>query len=214
MSARARRSASKAPFVPSREPSGEVVSRDSSPHRRLLEKIDPDGHVTIDALFGRYRAWLRAWARGRLPAGLRGAVDTSDLIQNALQRTVGQLGRFEPRHADALRVYLRRAVENQIRDELRRAVRRRASIAPDEVVRFSDDAAPQHRQLVDDETWRRYLDGLKRLTARERRLIVGRAELEYSYRQLALIEDMPSPDAARMALRRAVIRLSSLVGDR
>ena len=42
---------------------------------------------------------------------------------------------------------------------------------------------------------------------------MGHAELEYSYEQLALIEDMPSPDAARMALRRAMIRLSSLVQD-
>ena len=113
-----------------------------------------------------------------------------------------------------MRSYLCRAVENRIRNELRRAARRRASIAPpDAVVRFSDDAAPQHRQFVDDETWRRYLNALKRLTPRERRLIVGRAELEYSFQQLAIIEDMPSPDAARMALRRAMIRLSNIVGD-
>ena len=135
------------------------------------------------------------------------------MVQDALYRTFEQIGRFEPKHANALRIYLRRAVENQIRDELRRGVRRRASIAPDEVVRLSDDAAPQHRQLVDDENWSRYLDGLARLTARERRLIVGHGELQYSYQQLALIEDMPSPDAARMALRRAMIRLSTLVRD-
>ena len=97
--------------------------------------------------------------------------------------------------------------------EIRATRRGWASIAPDEAVRLSDDGAPQYGQFVEDETWRRYLDGLKRLTPRERRLIVGHAELEYSYEQLALIEDMPSPDAARMALRRAMIRLSSLVQD-
>ena len=188
-------------------------SRGSSSRRRLLDRLRPGGLDSIDGLFERYRSWLRSWARGRLPAWARGAVDTSDLIQNAMQRTLGRLDRFEPRHADALRSYLRRAVENQISDELRRAVRRRASIAPEEIVRLSADAAPQHRQLVDDETWSRYRDGLKRLTARERRLIVGHAELDYSHRQLALIENMPSPDAARMALRRAMIRLSSLVRD-
>ena len=136
-----------------------------------------------------------------------------DLVQDALHGTFERIERFEPKHANALRIYLRRSVENQIRDELRRAVRRRASIAPDDVVRLSDDAAPQHRQIVDDETWNRYLDGLTRLTARERRLIVGHGELQYSYQQLALIEDMPSPDAARMALPRALIRLSSLIRD-
>ena len=191
---------------------GERHTLDSS-SERLLENIREGSRATIDALFESYRSWLRRWARGRLPAWVRGAIDTSDLVQDALHRTFERIERFEPKHANALRMYLRRAVENQIRDELRRAVRRRASIAPDEVVRLSDDSAPQHRQLVDDETWSRYLSSLKRLTPRERRLIVGHAELEYNYQQLALIEDMSSPDAARMALRRAMIRLSSLVRD-
>ena len=189
---------------------GQRHALDSS-SERLLDDIRHGSRASIDALFERYRSWLRGWARGRLPPWVRGSIDTSDLVQDALHRTFSRLERFEPKHANALRIYLRRAVENQIRDELRRAVRRRASIAPDEVVRLSDDGAPQHRQLVDDETWGRYLSGLKRLTPRDRRLIVGHAELEYSYRQLALIEDMPSPDAARMALRRAMIRLGSLV---
>ncbi len=184
-----------------------------SSSERLLEVIHEGSRPTIDALFERYRSWLRGWARGRLPVWVRGAIDTSDLVQDALHRTYKRIEQFEPKHANALRIYLRRAVENQIRDELRRAVRRRASIAPDEVVRLSADGAPQHQQFVDDETWSRYLKGLKRLTPRERRLIVGHAELEYSYQQLALIEDMPSPDAARMALRRSMIRLGSLVQD-
>ena len=166
------------------------------------------------ALFERYAPWLRRWTRGRLPRWVDGAIDTSDLVQDALHHTFEHLDGFEPKQANALRSYLCRAVENRIRNELRRAARRRASIAPpDAVVRFSDDAAPQHRQFVDDETWRRYLNALKRLTPRERRLIVGRAELEYSFQQLAILEDMPSPDAARMALRRAMIRLSNIVGD-
>ena len=199
---------------PARKPAGERDARDFDSEQRLLERIHRGSRATVDALFERYRPWLRGWARGRLPVWVRGAIDTSDLVQDALHRTFGRLEALEPRQANALRAYLRRAVDNRIRDELRLAVRRRASIAPDEVVRFSDDAAPQHRQRVDDETWRRYLNGLKRLTARQRRLIVGHAELEYSHQQLALVEDLSSPDAARMALRRAMVRLSGLVRDR
>ena len=74
-------------------------------------------------------------------------------------------------------------------------------------------AAPQLQQLVDDDAWRRYRDGLQRLRPRDRRLVVGRAELGYSYQQLALIERLPSTDAARMALRRALIRLSDVMSD-
>lgn len=68
-------------------------------------------------------------------------------------------------------------------------------------------------QLIDAETWARYRAGLKHLTARERRLIVGRAELGYSFRQLALMERQSSPDAARMALRRVLVKLSKAMPD-
>lgn len=159
-------------------------------------------------LFGRYRGWLRRWARGRLPSWARGAVDTSDLVQDTLHHTFARLGGFKSKQSRALRIYLRRAVENRIRDELRQVTRRRKIRVAAEPFVPSDGAAPQHGQLLDDETWRCYLDGLARLPARDRRLIVGRTELGYTFRQLALVERLSSPDAARMALRRALLRLS------
>lgn len=142
-----------------------------------------------------------------MPPWLRGDVDTSDLVQDALQHTFARLSFFESKHAGALRSYLQNAVDNRIRDRLRRAMRRRDAILPDAPIRPFDAAAPQHRQLVDEETWRRYLAGLGRLTERDRRLIIGRAECGYSYRQLALIGRLSSPDAARKALGRALRRL-------
>ena len=74
-----------------------------------------------------------------------------------------------------------------------------------------EDAAPQYQQRLHDELWGRYRDGLKRLTVRDRRLIVGRAELGYTSAQFAAIERLPSADAARKALKRAVIRLSAVM---
>ena len=162
----------------------------------------------LNTLADWYSSWLRRWARGRLPGWIRGAVDTSDVVQDALSNTFSRLTWFEPAHAGALRGYLRRAVENRIRDQLRRAAHRRVVDAADLPVRATNDGAPQLRQLLDDEAWGRYLDGLKCLNARDRRLIVGRVELGYNYRQLAFVERMPSADAARKAVRRALIRLS------
>ena len=144
---------------------------------------------------------------------MRGTIDTSDLIQDALHRTFARLASFEPRHANALRAYLLRAVENRIRDQLRRATRRLDLTRRGALARPSEDPPPQHRQLVDDETWRRYLDGLERLRERDRRLIVGRAELGYNYQQLAFIEGLPSADAARKALGRALKRLIDVMPD-
>ena len=187
--------------------SGEPSSGGSSSERRLLDQARRGSRAAVDALFGRYRPWLRRWARGRMPPWARDGIDTSDVIHDALHHTFARLDSFESRHAGVLRAYLQRAVENRIRDQLRRATRRLDLILPDASVRATADAAPQHQQLIDDETWSGYLGGLRRLTDRDRRLVVGRAELGYSYRQLALVERLPSADAARKAVGRALRRL-------
>ena len=150
---------------------------------------------------------------GRLPRRVRGSVDTSDIVQQALGYTFTRLDWFESKRGSAMRAYLRRVAENRIRDELRRATRRRDAIAPEQAVRASEDGAPQLRQLVEGDAWRRYLDGLRRMRPRDRRLVVGRVELGYNYRQLALLERLPSPDAARMALRRALVQLGALMAE-
>ena len=169
----------------------------------------------MGALFERYAPWLRRRASGRLPQWARsGGVATSDLVQDVLHHTFARLQWFESKHVGALRAYLRRAVENRVQDQLRRAIRRLeiARLAPGEKpLRPFEDAAPQYRQLLRDEMWGRYREGLKRLKVGDRRLIVGRAELGYNYAQLAAIERLPSPDAARKALKRAVIRLSEFM---
>lgn len=119
---------------------------------------------------------------------------------------------FESKHVSALRAYLRSALENRVRDELRRATRRldiNRALPQPEPFRPLEDAAPQYRHVRNEELWKRYRDGLKVLKDRDRRLIVGRAEMGYSYEQLAGIEGLPSADAARKAFKRAVIRLSA-----
>ena len=191
----------------------ETELHSSTSEWRLLERARGGSPSAIAALFTRYSSWLRRWTHGRLPQWVRGALDTSDLVQDSLHRTLTRLPRFEPEHAGALRAYLRRAVDNRIRDELRRAAYRRSVVAPDSPLRLSDDAAPQFAQLVDEEAWRRYLEGLKQLNARDRRLIVGRAELGYNYRQLAFTERLPSPEAARKAVQRALARLLGAMPD-
>ena len=147
-----------------------------------------------------------------MPQWTRGALDTSDLVQDTLHRAFTRLPWFQSKHAGALRAYLRRTLENRIRDELRRATCRMENAALAQPVRPLHNA-PQLQQLMDDETWGRYLQGLKHLSSRDRRLIVGRAELGYNYRQLAFVESLSSADAARKALQRALERLIDVMPD-
>ena len=183
---------------------------------RLLLRARRGDQAAREALAARYRPWLRWWARGRLPHWARDGVDTSDLVQDTLLQTFKRIATFEPQRDGALRAYLRLAVDNRIRDEMRR-VARRPKRDPSETSETTDllvDGTPTPlEQFITDETWTRYVQGLRLLTPRERRLIVGRAEMGYSYKQLALIDGRGSPDAARMALRRALLRLSEEMPD-
>ena len=194
--------------------SGRADPPDPGSEQRLLNRMRRGSSSAVGALFERYAPWLRRRASGRLPQWARSGVATSDLVQDVLHHAFARLNWFESKHVSALRVYLRRAVENRVQDEMRRAIRRldMARLAPgEEPLRPFEDAAPQYQQLLHDEMWGRYREGLKRLKVRDRRLIVGRAELGYNYEQLAAIERLPSPDAARKALKRAVIRLSEVM---
>ena len=200
---------------PSSNDTGRADPPDPGSEQLLLNRVRQGSSSAVAALFERYAPWLRRRASGRLPQWARsGGVATSDLVQDVLHHAFARLKWFESKHVSALRAYLRRAVENRVQDGLRRAIRRLdiARLAPgEEPLRPFEDAAPQYQQLLNDEMWERYREGLKRLKSRDRRLIVGRAELGYNYEQLAAIESLPSSDAARKALKRAVIRLSEVM---
>ena len=194
---------------------GRADPRHPGSEQRLLNQVRRGSASAVAALFERYAPWLRRRARGRLPQWARSrGVATSDLVQDVLHHTFARLTWSESKHVSALRAYLRRALENRVQDELRRAIRRLdiAHLAPGEApLRSFEDAAPQYQQRLHDEMWGRYREGLTRLKVRDRRLIVGRAELGYNFEQLAAIEGLPTPDAARKALKRALVRLSAFM---
>ena len=188
------------------------VRDDPRSEQLLLDRVLRGSVSGVNGFFAQYAPWLRRRGRGRLPQWARSGATTSDLVQDVLHQTYKRLDWFESKHVSAMRAYLRNALENRVRDELRRATRRlniNRTLVPHERSQPFEDAAPQYQHLRNEEMWIRYRDGLKALAKRDRRLIVGRAELGYSYKQLAAIEGMPTADAARKAFKRAVIRLST-----
>jgi RNA polymerase sigma factor (sigma-70 family) len=70
---------------------------------------------------------------GRLPRWARDLADTDDLVQDTLLRTFTKIEDFEVRGPGALQAYLRQAVLNRVRDELRRKARAPTRLDEDEL---------------------------------------------------------------------------------
>lgn len=172
---------------------------------RLLAGARRSGSGALGDLLCRYLPQLRRWTHGRLPAWVRTAADTSDLIQDAVLRTLGRLDAFEPQGRRALSSYLRSTVRHRICDEHRRIGRRGvASPLPDDLA--ASGPSPLDGAIA-AEMEAQYRAALARLGPRDRELIVAHLELNYTHEQLGCMIGR-SPNAARMALRRAVGRLA------
>jgi RNA polymerase sigma-70 factor (ECF subfamily) len=181
-------------------------SPDADTTFQLLERAHAGDDSALEVLFARYLKPLQRWASGRLPRWARTAADTHDLVQDTLLNAFRKIGSFEPRREGAFQAYLRQAVMNRIRDELRRKNARPATSTFDELEHACDGSA--FEDVVALETFERYESALQRLTPEEREAIIGRVELGNSYEALAANLCKPSPDAARMTVTRALVRLA------
>lgn len=162
--------------------------------------------AALDALCARYLPRLQRWAHGRLPAWARGSVETQDLVQRTLKQVAGRIDSFEPRHEGAFQAYVRQALLNQIRDEIRRA-QRKGSPEPLSNGRASTDPSPLE-EAIGAELLDRYEAALQRLKATDREAIVARVEMGLSWDEVAESLGKTNPSAAQMAVRRALVRLA------
>lgn len=175
----------------------------------LLAKAKTGDRPAIDRLFERCLPPLRRWARGRLPQYARHLLDTDDLVQETAMRMLAHVESFEPRSEGALQAYLRQALANRIRDEIRVVARRPVASSLEPGAQHVDEQASPLEQAIGREALETYETALKRLRASDREAIVARIELQYSYQQLAEALGKPSVEAARMTVARALVRLAS-----
>ena len=172
----------------------------------LFERAAEGDRDAADALFARYAPALHRWARGRLPRWARDIADTQDIVQDAMLQTFRHLKSFEYRGDGALHAYLRQAVLNRVREELRKRERRPQPSTIDSG--FEDDACSPLEAAMGRETLERYEAALEKLTVDDREAVIARIELGLSHGEIAAALGKPSADAARMTVARALTRLA------
>lgn len=172
----------------------------------LLERARAGDGEALNLLFERHLPLLKRWASGRLPRWSRDIGDTTDLIQETILQALKHLERFEHRGDGALQAYLRQAVINRIRNELRKVATRGLPQTIDSGI--EDERTSPLEAAIAQQTFDRYNAALQELKPEEREAVVSRVELGLSYAELAEVLKKPSANAARMMVVRALVRLA------
>jgi len=177
----------------------------------LLQRAQAGDRDARDRLMAHYLPRLKRWASGRLPRSVRDLADTTDLVQDTLLNTFRRIETVEAGRDGGLQAYLRQAVMNAIRDEIRR-IRRKPR--PDPLSSAHPDPGRTPLELaIGQEVVDRYELALKALRPKDREAVVARLELGCSYAEVAELLGSPSPNAARMVVERATLRLAEQMRD-
>ncbi len=155
--------------------------------------------------------FVERWAHGRLPQRARRRMETGDLVQETLVNVLRQLGELDTADPKRLRSYLIRAIRNQISDEILRAGQ--GEIRNGAVAAGADRGPSPLDDTIESEERRQYRTALLSLPEGDRDLLTGRIELGLRYEELALATGHPTAAAARMATKRASLRLARAMGQ-
>lgn len=177
------------------------------PTIELVARARDGDRAAMEALLQRCLPPLKRWAHGRLPAAARGRLDTGDLVQEAALHVLGNLATFEPRHVGAMQAYLRQSVVNRICDEVRRIGRQPPPL--ELPADHPSDGTSPLEEAIRQQQYDHYREAVAQLSPRDRALIVARIEMQWGLAEIALRYGLPTVDAARMAVNRAVKRLSA-----
>lgn len=172
----------------------------------LLERARQGEVAARNELFERYWPRLERWARGRLPVRARDLHDTVDLVQDTCLGALGRLEAFEPESGVSLQAYLRASILNRIRT-LARLARPPGTKLPLDAE--PPDCGPSPlEELIGRDAVERYDRALALLRPEDRQAIHLKVELDLPYDDLARELGKRSIPAARMAVSRALYRLT------
>lgn len=175
------------------------------PTLQLVHRAQDGDEPALAELIERHRGRLLRWARGRLPQGMRGRMETEDLVQDALARTLQRLAHLRPREGGAFQAYTRQAVLNAIRNHIAR--RREEALRTGRAEGLAAPGPSPLEEVLGAESVAAYEAALAELSDEEREGVVARLEYRCSWQEIADDLGRDSPDAARMMVKRALKKM-------
>lgn len=188
----------------------------------LLRRFDGGDREALGALYKRHIEWIRYEVRRSLGAQLREKVDSNDMVSEAMISFLTYGPRFTPRNGAQFRSLMSTVVRNCIRDRAQwfSSKRRDMSLEQD----WEDEAVvnlhgPKNSRrspedsLEEAESHARLRLAIEILPPRIRNLIVMRNWDRLPFKEIADKLEYKSADAARVALRRAEVKLGTLMAD-
>ncbi len=133
-------------------------------------------------------------------------LDTQDVVVEAVHRGMSRLDQLDVRHPGALIAYMRTTMRNLIIDYLRERNRRPQQVALDD--QHPDANRSPLERVLGDEQIALYDTALTRLKPRDAALVTLKIDEQLSYDEIAVEVGLKSANAARVAARRAVLRLA------
>lgn len=209
----------------SSEPDGDPREAQTTDSLELVQRAQDGDLSAHNQLFGRYYERVRRIVRLRLGAGLRSHLESGDILQETFVAAVQAFENFEVRNEASLINWLAKIAEHRIRAAAERmgAEKRdrrrevalehvRSSLDRGELVCDPVDELPLPDEIAAEaELVGLIEDALAALSDDHREVILLRNYTGASYQTIAELMQRPSPDAARMLHRRAVIELAAHV---
>ena len=172
----------------------------------LVARVRNGDQDALEVVCLRCLKGLRCFAAGRIPPRIRGMLDTQDLVAEALDKGMARLLDLDLGRQGALMSYLRQVLKNLIVDKIRAADRAPTSTLLDD--QHADDTQSPLERALDREKVELYEEALQRVKPRDAEMIILRVEQQASYDDIAVYMGLPTANAARTAVRRALFRLA------
>ena len=182
----------------------------------LLQRAKQGSDAALNLLYERCGNRLLAYIRLRMGRELRARLESRDILQATLLKSVTHLHELKGQQTQSLMAWLARIAEHEIRDRADYHQRQRRDAAREVPV---DDAAPALAaagrsplsQVILDEQARRLERTLESLTPAQREIVLLRKFEELTFPDIARRLGK-SEDACRMAFARAMTALTLALG--